>query len=89
VKKPRILLLDDSTSALDLKTEARLLEALKTYNCTTLIITQKISTAKEADKILLLEDGSIIASGDHEHLMATSGLYRDILQSQLGIEQSG
>ncbi|MFS0636435.1 ABC transporter ATP-binding protein [Mesobacillus foraminis] len=89
VKKPRILLLDDSTSALDLKTEASLLEALKTYNCTTLIITQKISTAKEADKILLLEDGSIIASGDHEHLMATSGLYRDILQSQLGIEQSG
>lgn len=88
VKKPRILLLDDSTSALDLKTEAKLLEALKKYKCTTLIITQKISTAKEADKILLLEDGRIIASGTHEKLKADSKLYQDILQSQLGMQQT-
>ncbi|CAM3852110.1 ABC transporter ATP-binding protein [Mesobacillus zeae] len=84
VKKPRILLLDDSTSALDLKTEASLLEALKEYQCTTLMITQKISTAKEADKILLLDDGRIIAAGTHEELLEHSSLYGEICMSQLG-----
>lgn len=88
IKLPRILLLDDSTSALDLKTEAKLLEAIKPYNCTTLIITQKISTAKEADTILLLEDGEIIAAGDHDHLLEHSKLYQAIYQSQLGLAES-
>jgi ATP-binding cassette subfamily B protein len=88
VKKPRILLLDDSTSALDLKTEAKLLEALKQYECTTLIITQKISTAKEADKILLIEDGRIIAAGRHEELLEESNLYKNIHSSQLGLAES-
>ena len=82
IKKPRILLLDDSTSALDLKTEAKLLDALKQYQCTTLIITQKISTAKEADQILILEDGKMIAAGDHHYLMDNSKLYQDIYRSQ-------
>lgn len=82
IKKPRILLLDDSTSALDLKTEAKLLDALKQYQCTTLIITQKISTAKEADQILILEDGKMIAAGDHHYLMDKSKLYQDIYRSQ-------
>lgn len=84
IKKPRILLLDDSTSALDLKTEAKLLQAIKQYKCTTIIITQKISTAIEADKILLLEDGEIIATGNHNDLLASSKLYQDIYQSQAG-----
>jgi ATP-binding cassette, subfamily B, multidrug efflux pump len=88
IKMPRILLLDDSTSALDLKTEAKLLEALKPYKCTTLIITQKISTAKEADCILLLEDGEIIASGNHDELLTQSKLYQEIHQSQLGLAES-
>ncbi|MCM3669150.1 ABC transporter ATP-binding protein/permease [Mesobacillus maritimus] len=82
IKKPRILLLDDSTSALDLKTEAKLLDALKQYQCTTLIITQKTSTAKEADQILILEDGKMIAAGDHHYLMDNSKLYQDIYRSQ-------
>jgi ATP-binding cassette, subfamily B, multidrug efflux pump len=82
VRKPKILLLDDSTSALDLKTEAKLLQAIKTYTCTTLIITQKINTALEADKILLLEDGKIIAEGNHETLLTESPLYQKIFQSQ-------
>lgn len=82
VRKPRILLLDDSTSALDLKTEAKLLHALKEYTCTTLIITQKISTAKEADLILLLEDGVLLAKGTHEQLLGNDALYRKICQSQ-------
>ncbi|MBM4765066.1 ABC transporter ATP-binding protein [Bacillus sp. B15-48] len=88
IKKPRILLLDDSTSALDLKTEAKLLEAIDNYDCTTLIITQKISTAKEADKIFLLEDGKIIGEGKHEDLIIHSKLYQDIYHSQLGIPET-
>ncbi len=82
VRMPKILLLDDSTSALDMKTEAKLLGSLKKYTCTTLIITQKISTAMEADRILLLEDGRLLAEGEHDALIHTSGLYRRIYQSQ-------
>ncbi|HLO11782.1 MAG TPA: ABC transporter ATP-binding protein [Pseudoneobacillus sp.] len=84
VRKPRILILDDSTSALDLKTEAQLLTALKMYTCTTFIITQKISTAKEADQILLLEDGRLLAKGTHDELLNTSSLYQQIYHSQYG-----
>jgi ATP-binding cassette subfamily B multidrug efflux pump len=87
VRKPTILLLDDSTSALDLKTEAKLLDSLKNYNCTTLIITQKISTAMEADKILLLEDGKLLTEGDHVSLLEDSVLYQQIYQSQFGEER--
>ena len=86
VRTPKILLLDDSTSALDLKTEAKLLNALKAYTCTTLIITQKVSTAMEADQILLLDEGELIAKGSHEQLVASHSLYQKIVQSQLGKE---
>ncbi|MBH0162744.1 ABC transporter ATP-binding protein [Fictibacillus sp. 26RED30] len=86
LRKPKILMLDDSTSALDLKTEAKLLRALKTYSCTTFIITQKISTAMEADHILLLDDGAVEAWGTHTELMNTSPLYVKIVQSQFGEE---
>lgn len=84
VRKPKILLLDDSTSALDVKTEANLLQALKTYSCTTFIVTQKISTAMEADIIFLLKDGRLLAKGTHKELLKTNELYRKIVQSQLG-----
>ncbi|RDU36767.1 ABC transporter ATP-binding protein [Neobacillus piezotolerans] len=83
VRKPKILLLDDSTSALDMKTESNLLKALKKYKCTTLIITQKISTAMSADSILLLEDGKIKAAGTHAMLIRTEPLYRRIYETQL------
>jgi ATP-binding cassette, subfamily B, multidrug efflux pump len=82
VRKPNILLLDDSTSALDLKTEAQLLKAINSYTCTTFIITQKISTAKDADLILLLEDGKLLAKGTHQSLIKTVPLYQKIYQSQ-------
>jgi ATP-binding cassette subfamily B multidrug efflux pump len=88
VRKPKILLLDDSTSALDLKTEAMLLMALKKYTCTTLIITQKISTAMQADKILLLHEGEISAQGNHEALLKESPLYLRIWESQNGKGES-
>lgn len=89
IKKPKILLLDDSTSALDLKTEAKLLQAISKYECTTVIITQKISTAKEADKILLLEDGALIGYGDHQYLLKHSSLYQAIYNSQFGEVKAG
>lgn len=84
IKKPKILLLDDSTSALDLKTEAKLLKAITKYKCTTVVITQKISTAIEADKILLLEDGNLTAAGSHDYLLKQSPLYQAIYASQFG-----
>jgi ATP-binding cassette subfamily B multidrug efflux pump len=87
LRKPKILLLDDSTSALDLKTEVKLLHALREYTCTTLIITQKISTAMEADKIILLEEGKILAEGKHDELLRSSSLYQQIFKSQFGEEE--
>ena len=87
IRKPKILLLDDSTSALDLKTESRLLQALKRYECTTMIITQKVSTAMESDRILLLEDGVLIGEGTHQSLLNDSSLYQLIYKSQFGEEE--
>lgn len=88
VRKPIILLLDDSTSALDMSTEAKLLEALKEYPCTTMMITQKISTALSADTILLLDEGTLLAKGSHKELWGSSTLYRSIYQSQYGMGSS-
>lgn len=86
VRMPVILLLDDSTSALDVQTEARLLTALKQMQCTTFLITQKISTTIGADTILLLDDGRLLAQGTHEQLLRNSDLYRRIYESQFGKE---
>ena len=86
VRKPKLLLLDDSTSALDVKTEESLLLALEELACTTLMITQKLSTAMKADQILLIEDGRLLDRGNHEELMQKSALYRRIYESQLGKE---
>ena len=83
VRKPKLLLLDDSTSALDVKTEMKLLKAIEKYSCTTLLITQKISSAQEADKILLLDEGVLIAVGRHDELRKTSSLYQKIYHSQM------
>ncbi|EDL64879.1 ABC transporter ATP-binding protein [Bacillus sp. SG-1] len=86
VRKPKILILDDSTSALDLKTESKLIGAIGDYSCTILIVTQKISTAIQSDKIFLIEDGKVIAEGCHEQLITDSPLYGKIFQSQFGEE---
>ncbi len=82
VRKPEILLLDDSTSALDVKTEAALWEALDKKEATMLVVTQKIRTAKGADRVLLLDNGEIAAYGSHAELLKTSDLYRQIAESQ-------
>jgi len=84
IRRPSILILDDSTSALDVATEAKLLDALEELSCTTFIITQKISSTTSADLILLLDEGRLIGQGKHEDLMESSELYRRIHQSQYG-----
>ncbi|MTH53631.1 ATP-binding cassette domain-containing protein [Bacillus mangrovi] len=82
IRKPAILLLDDSTSALDLQTERKLLQAISTYSCTVIMITQKISTASVSDQILLLDEGEMAACGSHKELLDRSDMYRRIWQSQ-------
>lgn len=82
IRKPKILLFDDSTSALDLKTEANLLKAIEKYECTILMITQKISTAKRADRILMIDSGKVIGIGTHAQLLQSTPLYRQIVASQ-------
>ena len=84
VRKPEILIFDDSTSALDLGTEARLQEALRENlrGTTVIMIAQRIASVKNADRILLLENGTIAAEGRHETLLRESALYREIYASQ-------
>ncbi|WP_262174550.1 ABC transporter ATP-binding protein [Saccharococcus sp. Marseille-Q5394] len=82
VRKPSILILDDSTSALDVKTENALWEALKGEAATMLVVTQKVQTAKGADQILLLDEGKVVGYGTHADLMEQSALYRKIAESQ-------
>ena len=86
IRKSQILILDDSTSALDVKTEEALWEALEKEQATMLVVTQKIRTAKTADKILLLEDGEIVGFGSHKQLIGSNDLYRNIAMSQQELE---
>ena len=84
--RPRILILDDSTSSVDVETEILIEEALERImeDSTNLVIAQRISTVLNADKILVLETGRVAAVGDHGSLMETSPIYREIYDSQLG-----
>ena len=82
IRKSNILILDDSTSALDVKTEAALWEALAKEQATMLVVTQKIHTARQADAILLLDEGHVVGFGTHDEMLQTSELYRKIAASQ-------
>ena len=84
VRKPELYLFDDSFSALDLATEARLRQALRrvTRDATVLIVAQRVSTIKDADQILVLEDGAIVGLGTHEALLKTCATYVEIVESQ-------
>ncbi len=85
VREPRILVLDDALSAVDTKTENAILSSLRAImkGRTTIIITHRVSAARMADKILVLEDGRMAEAGNHESLLATKGLYADIYERQM------
>lgn len=86
VKKPAILLLDSCTSAVDATTEQRILEGLMRWQhpCTKFIVTQRILTATQAHRILVLDRGELVAFGKHEELLVTSPLYREMYRLQVG-----
>ena len=85
LKKPKILILDDSTSAVDTATEAQIRRALKNDlpDCTKLIITQRISSVKDADKIVVMNDGKITGIGTHDELLENNAEYSEIYYSQM------
>lgn len=82
IKNTPILILDDSTSALDVKTESALWDSLEEEGATMLVVTQKVSTAKGAHNILLLDEGKVVAFGNHEELIRSNKLYQQIAKSQ-------
>ena len=84
--RPSILILDDTTSAVDMETEKQIQHSLRNldFPCTKIIIAQRISTTKFCDKILVLKDGEIIESGNHRELVAAGGYYAELVKLQLG-----
>ncbi|MCD7839139.1 MAG: ABC transporter ATP-binding protein/permease, partial [Erysipelotrichaceae bacterium] len=86
VKKPELLILDDSASALDFATDAALRKALASLNQTTIIVSQRVSSLMHADKILVLSHGRLVGIGNHEELMKNCIIYQEIVHSQLSKE---
>ncbi|MEO8315716.1 MAG: ABC transporter ATP-binding protein, partial [Pseudomonadota bacterium] len=90
IRRPKIYLFDDSFSALDTATEARLRQALRqeTDGATMIIVAQRVSSIADADQIIVLEDGSIVARGTHQQLLDESATYREIVSSQSTAEEA-
>ena len=84
IKKPSILILDDSSSALDYATDAKLRKELKklNYNPTIIVVSQRTASIQHADKIVVLDDGKIDGIGTHKQLLNTSKVYKEIYDSQ-------
>ena len=84
LKKPKILILDDSTSAVDTHTDLLIRQGLRKYipETTKLIIAQRVASVEDADLILILDNGRIVAQGTHDELMRSSGIYREIYSQQ-------
>ena len=85
LKKPKILILDDSTSAVDTHTDAQIRKAFaeEIPGTTKLIIAQRVASIQEADMIVVLDGGKVVATGKHEDLLATSDIYREVYESQV------
>ena len=90
VKRPSVYVFDDSFSALDVTTDARLRAALapETEQAAVLVVAQRVSTITGADEILVLEDGEIVGRGTHDELLASSETYQEIVESQLSVEEA-
>lgn len=90
-KDPKVFVFDDSFSALDMKTDAKLRKALesKVSGATEIIVAQRISTILHADQILVLDDGEIVGKGTHEELLTECDVYRQIAKSQLSAKELG
>ena len=88
VRRPEILVFDDSFSALDLTTDARLRQALwrELPEVTKIVVAQRISTIADADRIVVLDDGKMVGLGTHQELLASNETYREIVESQLGVD---
>ena len=84
LKNPKILILDDSTSAVDTATDARIRSALKNNlpDVTKIIIAQRITSVQDSDLIVVMDDGAIAATGTHQELLETSEIYREVYESQ-------
>ena len=89
IRRPEIFIFDDSFSALDLSTDAKLRAALPAFtaDATVLIVAQRVSTISTADQIIVLEDGEMIGKGTHDELLAGCPTYAEIVQSQIGEKQ--
>ena len=91
MKKPKILILDDSTSAVDTKTDAMIRKAFREDipDTTKFIIAQRISSVQDADRIIVLNEGQVVDFGSHDQLMKTSEIYRDVYESQMkGVDEN-
>ena len=82
LRKPKILILDDSASALDFATEAKLRQAIRSLSCTTFLVSQRAASIRYADLILTLEDGCLAGAGTHEELLKSCRVYEEIYGSQ-------